>query len=212
MERDAALCRTAGVDMIFHPTAEEMYPEGFQSSISVGALTRTLCGRSRPEHFTGVCTVVGKLFNLLRPDRAYFGRKDAQQAAVIRRMVRDLNMDVDIVVCDIVREDDGLAKSSRNIRLDAEERKAALCLFRALSAAGERIAAGVRDTATLLREMRDILESQPGASVDYVEIVDPDSLAPVDRIDEKALIALAVFIGKTRLIDNMPVEPPSRRP
>ncbi|MDR1945618.1 MAG: pantoate--beta-alanine ligase [Desulfovibrio sp.] len=207
LERDAALCREAGVDMIFHPTPEEMYPEGFQSGISVGALAQTLCGKSRPTHFTGVCTVVGKLFNLLRPDRAYFGRKDAQQVIIVRRMARDLNMGVEIVECPTVREDDGLAKSSRNIHLDAAERKSALCLFKALSSAGEQVAAGARDTQALVRHMRDLIESEVSASVDYVEIVDPDSLAPVGRIEKKVLAALAVFIGKTRLIDNVLLEP-----
>jgi pantoate--beta-alanine ligase len=207
LQRDAALCREAGVDMIFYPTAEEMYPDGFQSGISVGALTQTLCGGSRPSHFTGVCTVVGKLFNLLRPERAYFGQKDAQQAAVIRRMVRDLNMGVDIVVCPIVRESDGLAKSSRNVHLDAAERQAALCLFKALSSADEQVAGGVQDAAALIRGMRTLIEAEPRASVEYIAIVDPDSLVSVDRIEKKVLAALAVFIGKTRLIDNALLEP-----
>jgi pantoate--beta-alanine ligase len=207
LERDAALCREAGVDMIFHPTVREMYPEGFQSSISVGALTQTLCGKSRPAHFTGVCTVVGKLFNLLRPERAYFGQKDAQQATVVRRMVRDLNMGVEVVVCPTVREEDGLAVSSRNVHLDAAERRAALCLSKALLSAREQVAAGVRDAATLLGGMRALIASEPAASVDYIEIVDPDSLLPVGRIEKKALAALAVFIGKTRLIDNVLLEP-----
>ncbi|MDR2125123.1 MAG: pantoate--beta-alanine ligase [Desulfovibrio sp.] len=206
LERDAALCREAGVDMLFHPTAEEMYPEGFQSSISVGALTQTLCGRSRPAHFTGVCTVVGKLFNLLRPERAYFGQKDAQQATVIRRMAADLNMNIGIVVCPTVREEDGLAVSSRNVHLGAAERQAALCLFRALSSAQEQVAAGVRDTAVLLGGMRAIIASEPAAAADYIEIVDPETLFPVDHIEKKVLAALAVFIGKTRLIDNVLLE------
>ncbi|MDR1686872.1 MAG: pantoate--beta-alanine ligase [Desulfovibrio sp.] len=207
LERDAAFCREAGVDVIFHPTAKEMYPEGFQSSISVAALTQTLCGRSRPAHFTGVCTVVGKLFNLLRPERAYFGQKDAQQATVVRRMVADLNMGVEVVVCPTVREEDGLAVSSRNVHLDAAERRAALCLFKALSSAREQVAAGVRDAAVLLGGMRAIIASEPAAAADYVEIVDPDSLLPVGRIEKKVLAALAVFIGKTRLIDNILLEP-----
>ncbi|MDR2669315.1 MAG: pantoate--beta-alanine ligase, partial [Desulfovibrio sp.] len=152
------------------------------------------------------CTVVAKLFNLLRPERAYFGQKDAQQATVVRRMVADLNMGVEIVVCPTVREEDGLAVSSRNVHLDAAERRAALCLFKALSSARKQVAAGVRDTAALLGDMRARIESEPAASIDYIEIVDPESLLPVDSIDKTVLTALAVFIGKTRLIDNVLLE------
>ncbi|MDR3176491.1 MAG: pantoate--beta-alanine ligase [Desulfovibrio sp.] len=203
MEHDLEICRAEGVDLVFNPEPGQMYPDGFQTSVAVDKLASGLCGASRPGHFTGVCTVVSKLFNITRPDRAYFGRKDAQQLAVIKRMARDMNMDVEIVGCPTVREPDGLAKSSRNSYLDAEERKAALCLRNALLRAEETVARGTKDAAEIRAAALKALEAEPLARIDYVAVVDPDSLEDAQgEIGEKALVALAVFIGRTRLIDN----------
>lgn len=206
LERDLEICRNEGVDLVFTPGPEQMYPQGFQTNVSVENLSGGLCGASRPGHFTGVCTVVCKLFNITGADRAYFGQKDAQQLAVIKRMVRDLNMGVEIIGCPIVREADGLAKSSRNSYLNTQEREAALCLSRALAKAGDEIAAGVTEAAAVSAAMRAVLDAQILARTDYIAVVDPDSLEPVPVIGAKALIALAVFIGSTRLIDNMLIE------
>ena len=205
LERDRALCAEAGADLIFSPEVGEMYPEAFSTWVEVEGLTAGLCGRSRPGHFRGVCTVVTKLFNVCQPDRAYFGEKDAQQLAVITRMTRDLDMRVQIVPCPTVRESDGLAMSSRNARLTAEHRAQAPVLYRALCAARDLVSGGERDVAALDRAIREILAQAPAGLVDYVEIVDTDTLAPVATIARTCLIALAVKFGDVRLIDNIRV-------
>lgn len=206
LERDAALVTRAGADLIFHPEVEEMYAPDFCTYVDMEGLTKGLCGKTRPTHFRGVCTVVSKLFHIVTPDRAYFGQKDAQQLAVIRRMVRDLSMGVTIVGCPIIREEDGLAKSSRNTYLNAEERKAAVQLSRALKEGKQMIEAGERDAAKVIRAIRELLEKEPLARIDYVELVDWGSLEPVDTIEGPILTAIAVYIGTTRLIDNFIIE------
>lgn len=206
MDRDAALCEATGADLIFHPEAEEMYAPDFCTYVDMDHLTGGLCGKTRPTHFRGVCTVVSKLFHIVQPDRAYFGQKDAQQLAVIRRMVRDLNMPLDIVGCPIVREADGLAKSSRNTYLSAAERRAALCLSRGLNRGRAAIEAGETDAAKVKAVITAEIEAEPLARIDYVEIVDWNSLEPVDTATGPILAAVAVYIGKTRLIDNFIVE------
>ena len=206
LERDRRLCEEAGADLIFSPSGDEMYPEGFSTWVDVEGLTVGLCGRSRPGHFRGVCTVVGKLLNICGPDRAYFGEKDAQQLAVIRRMVHDLDMRVEIVPCPTVREADGLAMSSRNVRLAPEERAQAPALYRALTAAKNLVAEGERDVATVEGTIRGMLAFEaPLGRVDYIEIVRADDLSPVTTASGQCLMALAVFFGGTRLIDNVPV-------
>lgn len=201
LEHDAALCEKTGVDLIFHPEPEEMYEKDFCSFVDMTGLTEGLCGKTRPIHFRGVCTVVNKLFHIVTPDRAYFGQKDGQQLAVIRRMVRDLNMDIQIVGCPIVREADGLAKSSRNTYLSKEERKAALILSKTI-ALGRELAETQKDAAKVLQAMREKLETEPLAKIDYVEAVDAFSMQPVDELRGECMLAMAVYIGKTRLIDN----------
>lgn len=202
MERDAALCEAAGADIIFHPEPEEMYFPDKCTFVDMDKLTKGLCGKTRPVHFSGVCTVVSKLFNIVTPDRAYFGQKDAQQLAVIKRMVRDLNFDITIVGCPIVREADGLALSSRNTYLNEEERKAALILNKSLNLGKEMIEAGEKNAAKVREAIIKNMETEPLAKVDYVEIVDAENLEPVQTIDVPVLVATAVYIGKTRLIDN----------
>lgn len=202
LEHDAALCEAAGADMIFHPQPEEMYFDDFCTYIDMDNLTKGLCGKTRPTHFRGVCTVVGKLFNIVQPDRAYFGQKDAQQLAVIRRMVRDLNFNLEIIGCPIVRESDGLAKSSRNTYLSQEERQAAVILHKGLVKGEEMVRAGETDARTVKKAIRDVIESEPLAKIDYVEIVDFDSIEEKAVLDGSILAAVAVYIGKTRLIDN----------
>jgi len=201
-EKDARLCEELGADLVFHPEPEEMYAPDFCTWVDMDVLSKTLCGKSRPIHFRGVCTVVSKLFHIAVPDRAYFGQKDAQQLAVIRRMVRDLNMDIEIVGCPIIREEDGLAKSSRNTYLSPEERKAALILSKSVFLGEEMANAGEKDACVIKKAMIDKIESEPLAQIDYVEIVDGVSMQPVDRIEGPILAAIAVYIGKTRLIDN----------
>lgn len=203
IERDAALCEEAGADIIFHPEPEEMYFPDKCTFVDMDKLTKGLCGKTRPVHFSGVCTVVSKLFNIVTPDRAYFGQKDAQQLAVIKRMVRDLNFDITIVGCPIVREADGLALSSRNTYLNKEERQAALILNKSLTLGKEMIEAGEKNAAKVREAIIKNMETEPLAKVDYVEIVDPENLEPVDTIDAPVLVATAVYIGKTRLIDNV---------
>lgn len=200
--RDSALCEAVGVDLIFHPEPGEMYRPDFCSFVDMNGLTEGLCGKSRPVHFRGVCTVVAKLFHIIAPDRAYFGQKDAQQLAVIRRMVRDLDMDLEIIGCPIVREEDGLAKSSRNQYLSAAERQAAPVLSRALGAAQTALESGETDCRVLLAAMTACIGAEPLAKIDYAEIVDSLTLRPLHTVNRTALIALAVYIGKTRLIDN----------
>ena len=201
LNRDAKLCEDAGVDIIFHPQADEMYADGFCSYVDMNGLTTELCGKTRPIHFRGVQTVVLKLFHIVTPDRAYFGQKDAQQLAVIRRMVRDLNFNLEVIGCPIIREEDGLAKSSRNTYLSKEERKAALCLSRAVKAGQEIIQTGMM-AEELLGKMRAVIKAEPLAKIDYVSVVDALTMQPVEKIDKNVLVAMAVYIGKTRLIDN----------
>lgn len=201
LDHDAALCESAGVDLIFHPEAEEMYEKDFCSFVDMTGLTEGLCGKTRPIHFRGVCTVVNKLFNIVTPDHAYFGQKDGQQLAVIRRMVRDLNMDIEIVGCPIVREEDGLAKSSRNTYLSHEERKAALILSKTV-ALGKELAKTEKDANKVVEAMKKNIETEPLAKIDYVEAVDALSMAPVEKLEGTCMLAMAVYIGKTRLIDN----------
>lgn len=202
LQRDAALCENAGAALIFNPEPENMYSDDFSSFIDMNTLTKGLCGKTRPIHFRGVCTVVGKLFNIVQPDKAYFGQKDAQQLAVIRQMVNDLNFNLEIVGCPIIREADGLAKSSRNTYLNPEERQAALILSKSLERGRELIEAGEKDTAVIKKAITDMIETEPLAKIDYVEIVDWNTLEPVDTIEGPVLNAIAVYIGKTRLIDN----------
>ncbi len=206
LKKDAALCEQAGVDLIFHPQSEEMYTPDFCSYVDMDGLTRELCGKSRPGHFRGVQTVVLKLFHIVAPDRAYFGQKDAQQLAVVKRMVRDLNVDVEIIGCPIVREPDGLAKSSRNTYLNDAQRQAALVLNRSLKAAEALAQAGEKRTDVLRQAIIQEIEKEPLAVVDYVEIVDFDTITPIDKIEGSILAAIAVYIGKTRLIDNFIIE------
>lgn len=201
LDHDAALCESAGVDLIFHPEAEEMYEKDFCSFVDMTGLTEGLCGKTRPIHFRGVCTVVNKLFNIITPDHAYFGQKDGQQLAVIKRMVRDLNMDIEIVGCPIVREEDGLAKSSRNTYLSPEERKAALILSKTV-ALGKELAKTEKDANKVVEAMKKNIETEPLAKIDYVEAVDALSMAPVEKLEGACMLAMAVYIGKTRLIDN----------
>lgn len=205
LERDRELCGQAGVDLVFHPQPAIMYPPDYRTFVEVTGLQDVLCGASRPGHFRGVATIVLKLFNLVQPDRAYFGQKDAQQVRVIQQMVRDLNVPVEICVCPIVREADGLALSSRNEYLEAEERRGAPVLHRALTEARRRIEAGERDAATVRQGMTEAIASVPGAVLDYAAVVDADSLEALDRIvaGRPVLLALAVRFGGTRLIDNL---------
>lgn len=202
LDRDSALCENAGADLIFHPEKEDMYFDDFCTYVDMEELTKGLCGKTRPTHFRGVCTVVSKLFNIVKPDRAYFGQKDAQQLAVIRRMVRDLNFDLEIVGCPIIREEDGLAKSSRNTYLSPEERKAAVILHKGLVKGEELVKNGEKNAAKVAEAIREVIESEPLAKIDYVEIVDFDNIQTVETIEGPVLAAVAVYIGKTRLIDN----------
>lgn len=201
LERDFRLIEPL-TDLVWTPSNEVMYPQGYQTWVEVEAITRPLEGAMRPGHFRGVTTVVAKLFNAVQPHKAYFGQKDAQQAAVIRQMTRDLSYPIEIVVCPIVREADGLAMSSRNVYLDAEQRKAATALFRALSAGKELYEAGERDAETLRGKMKEVLAGEPLAEVQYVSCADYDTLEELDEVKGKTLLSMAVFIGKTRLIDN----------
>ena len=206
LERDCRLAESTGIDVLFAPSVDEMYPAGngkILSFVDVEQITATLCGASRPGHFRGVATVVTKLFNIAEADVAYFGQKDAQQVAVIRRMTEDLNMNVKIVAVPIVREPDGLAMSSRNKYLAPAQRQAALVLSRSLERAASLLAAGERDSALILAAVRELIDQQPLAEIDYVSLVDPLSLAAIERVEQQALLALAVKFGKTRLIDNM---------
>lgn len=206
LEHDAALCEKTGAHLIFHPEAQEMYMPDFCSFVDMNGLTQGLCGKSRPIHFRGVCTVVNKLFNIVGADRAYFGQKDAQQLAVIKRMVRDLNMDIEIVGCPIIREEDGLAKSSRNTYLSETGRKAALILNKSLAIGRGLLENGERDASTIIRSITDNINTEPLSKIDYVEVVDSISLEKVDKIEQSVLVAIAVYIGKTRLIDNFSFE------
>jgi pantoate--beta-alanine ligase len=202
LERDLNLIKPLGVDLVWNPTPEIMYPTGYQTWVKVDAMTRPLEGSIRPTHFKGVTTVVAKLFNAVQPQKAYFGQKDAQQAAVIRQMTRDLNIQVEIIVCPTVREADGLAMSSRNKYLEGDERKAAVILFHALNAAKELYEAGERDAEKIRRRMKEMLESESMAKMQYVSCADYDSLEELEIITGKTLLSMAVVLGKTRLIDN----------
>jgi len=203
MERDLRMAEEVGVDVIFAPTVEEMYPEGYQTYVEVEKVTKYLCGLSRPGHFRGVTTVVTKLFNIVKPHVALFGQKDYQQLITIQRMVKDLNMDVEIVGMPTVREEDGLAASSRNVYLSPEERKAALSLHRSLRRAEELFSEGVRESQRILEEVKKVLEAEPLVKIDYVHVCDPETLEDIEGpIGERALVAVAAKVGTTRLIDN----------
>lgn len=206
LEKDCRLCTQAGVDAIFMPTANEMYPGRFLTWVQVQELTEVLCGASRPGHFRGVTTVVNKLFNIIQPDRAYFGLKDFQQAVVIKQMVQDLNIPVKIVAVPTVREADGLATSSRNEYLTPQERARATVLYRSLQIGRQLIEAGERNVHSVREAMVKEIERQPNTRIDYIAICDPSTLVPVDQIKNQVLLALAVWIGNTRLIDNVLVE------
>ena len=206
-DRDRELFAQEAVDFIFAPSVEEMYPAGAVTYVSVEGLSDKLCGRSRPGHFRGVTTVVAKLFNIVEPDRAFFGQKDAAQSTIIRRMVRDLNIPVQIVVCPIVREPDGLAMSSRNAYLDAQQRKSALVLYRSLMAVQQRFDRGDRKVRALIEAGKQAFAQEPSVRLDYFEIVDPETLDPVDDLSRPTLVAVAAFVGKARLIDNILLRP-----
>ena len=206
IEADKRLCGQAGAHLIFHPQPAEMYAPDFSTYVEMQEVSEGLCSKTRPTHFRGVCTVVCKLFHIVMPDRAYFGQKDAQQLAVIRRMVRDLDMDIQIVGCPIIREPDGLAKSSRNTYLNEEERKAALVLSKAVFHGQDMMEKGERDAGTILSSMKKLIEAEPLAKIDYVEMVDADTIAPLAKAQGRVLTAMAVYIGSTRLIDNFIME------
>ena len=206
IEKDMELCESAGAAAVFNPEPSEMYFDNRSTTVSVSGLTDVLCGARRPGHFNGVCLVITKFFNIVKPDRAYFGQKDAQQVAVLKRMVRDLSFDVEIVPCPIVREEDGLAKSSRNTYLNAEERKAALVLSRSLKTAKEMLDNGERNADKIKEAMTEQIKQEPLAKIDYIEIVDNEDLTSVKEIKRSVLVPIAVYIGKTRLIDNFTYE------
>ena len=206
LERDLSLIKPLGVDLVWNPTPEIMYPAGYQTWVEVETLTHPLEGALRPTHFKGVTTVVAKLFNAVQSHKAYFGQKDAQQAAVIRQMVRDLNFPIDIVVCPIIREIDGLAMSSRNKYLEGDDRKAATVLFRSLSAAKAAYEGGERNAEKLRAKMKEVIESEPRAQMQYVSCADYDSLEELDVVKGKTVLSMAVILGRTRLIDNFVLE------
>ena len=202
LDKDSKFCESLGADLIFHPEPEEMYHDDFSSYVDMSVLTEELCGLSRPVHFRGVCTVVNKLFNIIQPDNAYFGEKDAQQLAIIKHMVQDLNMDVNVVGCPIVREKDGLAKSSRNTYLSVEERQAALILSKTIELGKKLVAEGEKDADVLVAKMKANIETEPLAKIDYVKAVNGLTMQQQKEIKAPMLVAMAVYIGKTRLIDN----------
>ncbi|WP_448522840.1 pantoate--beta-alanine ligase [Pseudothermotoga sp.] len=202
LKRDLSMLELENVDYVFVPTVEEMYPTNYSTYVVEESLSKYLCGRSRPTHFRGVCTVVTKLFNIVKPHRAYFGQKDAQQFRIIRRMVRDLNMDVELIECPIVREPYGLAMSSRNVYLIGEERKQALALYQSLKIAEQLYRSGERDALRIKEKMLEHFAKFDLVKVDYVEIVDEETLQPVERLEGKVLVAVAAWVGKARLIDN----------
>jgi pantoate--beta-alanine ligase len=206
-DHDRQMLEEERVDLLFAPLIEEMYPQGTVTQVWVDGLSEKLCGRSRPGHFRGVTTVVCKLFHIIEPDAAFFGQKDAAQVAIIRRMVRDLNIPVEILVCPILREPDGLAMSSRNAYLDPQERKSALVLYRALIRVQELFNHGERNSGRLISAGKEIFSHQPGVRLDYFEIVDPENLDPLSQISQKSLVAVAAFVGTTRLIDNLELSP-----
>jgi len=202
LQRDARLAENEKVDILFVPTSEEMYAPDFNTRVRVNGITDTLCGQQRPTHFEGVTTVVAKLFNIIKPHSAVFGQKDFQQLSVIRKMVRELNWDIEIFAHPIVREDDGLAMSSRNTYLSSEERSKALCLNKAIQHAKARFADGLDDSDLLISEIRDIISANSGVNIDYISVVDKDTLSDKEVIDSQSVLALAIKVGGTRLIDN----------
>ncbi|MBU1037913.1 MAG: pantoate--beta-alanine ligase [Candidatus Omnitrophica bacterium] len=206
IKRDEALAGDAGVDIMFCPSVSEIYPEGYTTYVNVENFTDKLCGISRPEHFKGVATVVAKLFNIVKPDVAYFGQKDVQQAIVIKKMARDLNMDIEIKAMPIIRESDGLAMSSRNIYLSEAERREALVLNRSLEKASALTVAGERDSGKIIKEMKELISQKPMVKIDYVSIVDTKDLKDIPVISGEALVAIAAIVGSTRLIDNVIVK------
>lgn len=202
-ESDTKLCEEMGADLVFHPEVSEMYDEDNSTFVEIlSDMPKQLCGKTRPIHFRGVCTVVSKLFNIATPDKAFFGEKDAQQLAIIRKMVKDMSYGIEIVGCPIIRESDGLAKSSRNTYLNEEERKASLCLSKAVNLGKELISNGENNASIVIAKMKELIEKEPLAKIDYVEAVDGITMNPVEKIRENTLVAMAVYIGKTRLIDN----------
>lgn len=204
IERDSDICIEAGVDYIFNPNPEDMYPNGFSTYMIPGEnMTNIMCGISRPTHFRGVCTVLTKLFNIIAPDRAYFGEKDIQQLAIVKRMVKDMNFDINIESCPIVRENNGLAKSSRNRYLNDEEREAATILKKSIDKARDMISSGEKDSKKIENLIVETIEKEALAQIDYIEILDFDTFERVKLIENNIIIGLAVYIGKTRLIDNM---------
>jgi len=206
VRRDERLLEQRGCDALFYPSASEMYPEDFLTRVRVEKLSNILCGKSRPGHFEGVTTVVLKLFNIVKPHVAVFGEKDYQQLVIIKRMVRDLNLDVEIVAGEIIREKDGLAMSSRNVYLDPVEREQATCLFRSLLLAQDMVKAGIRDTKTIVEAVNDFIKNFDRARIDYIKIVHPDTLEELEEIHDRARILLAVYFGGARLIDNMEID------
>ncbi len=202
LDKDSSLCDEFGANLIFNPEASEMYPNKIYSHVNVGTLTKNLCGEKRPGHFQGVCTVLTKFFNIIAPTRAYFGEKDAQQLAVVKKMVQDLNFPIEIIGCPIIRESDGLAKSSRNAYLNIKERKSALVLNKSLKEALNALESGETKSNTIKNIIVNRLNKEPLAKIDYVSIVDSDNLQPIEEIKSSILVAIAVYIGKTRLIDN----------
>ena len=205
IDADAALCESAGADIIFNPEPDEMYDDAL-TFVDMNKITKVLCGKTRPIHFSGVCTVVSKLFNIVTPDKAYFGQKDAQQLCVIKKMVKDLNFDIEIVGCPIIRESDGLAKSSRNTYLNPDERKAALCLSRSLEIGKQMILNGETSTEKVTDAVKAEISKEPLARIDYVELVSLNTLEALESVQKPLLCAIAVYIGKTRLIDNFIME------
>ena len=202
-EADTRLCESLGADLVFHPEVSEMYTEDSATFVEIlSDMPKQLCGKTRPIHFRGVCTVVAKLFNIVTPDKAFFGEKDAQQLAIIKKMVSDMSYDIEIVGCPIIRESDGLAKSSRNTYLNSEERKSALCLSKAVALGKELIESGEKNAEKVTSEMKKLIEKEPLAKIDYVQAVDGKTMLPVEEIKNDTLVAMAVYIGKTRLIDN----------
>ncbi len=202
-DRDCELLQKEGVSLVFAPTVEEMYPPGAVTFVTVEGLGEKLCGKSRPGHFRGVTTVVSKLFHIVGPETAFFGQKDAAQVAILRRMVRDLNIPVEIAVCPIVREADGLAMSSRNAYLDAQQRKAALVLYRSLQEAQALFGQGCRAVDRFIQDAKTVFAQEPSVRLDYFEIVDPETLEPLEKIDSPSLVAVAAYVGPARLIDNV---------
>ncbi len=209
--KDRALCRAEGVDLCFEPTARMMYPPGFQTTVSVPSLARRWEGAARPHHFTGVATVVTKLFSIVQPHEAFFGQKDFQQAAIVRRLVKDLNLDIEIIVRPTVREPDGLAMSSRNVYLTPEERRQAVVLYESLQAGRDAIRRGVRNEALVRRAMHRVVQRERTVTVDYLAVCDPVTLEPLRTVDRQAVLLGAIRLGAVRLIDNLVVTPPARR-